>query len=102
MTLPAQEMSSLYGARFRYHRVIGSVRHHGPGAPVNKLAVVVLLVVAACQRKVEVGSVPSANPGPNASGATTAREALQLFLATAKAQDLQAMSNVWGSASGSA
>jgi hypothetical protein len=69
---------------------------------VKKLAVVVLLVVAGCQRKVEVGSVPSATPVANASGAATAREALQLFLATAKAQDLQAMSNIWGSASGSA
>jgi hypothetical protein len=69
---------------------------------VKKLAVVVLLVVAGCQRKVEVGSVPSATPSSNASGAATAREALNLFLASAKAQDLQAMSNIWGSSSGSA
>jgi len=72
---------------------------------VKKLAIVVLLVFAGCRRQVQVTSVPTATPptaGANATGAATAREAVQLFLATAKAQDLQAMSNIWGSSAGPA
>jgi hypothetical protein len=57
-----------------------------------------LLVLAGCRRQVQVGSAP----GANAPGAATAREALQLFMASAKAQDIQAMSNIWGSSSGPA
>lgn len=74
--------------------------HHGHGAPVKKLAIVVLLVFAGCRRQVQVASVPTA--GPNVSGAATPREAVQVFLATAKAQDLQAFSNIWGSSTGPA
>lgn len=71
---------------------------------MKKLAIVVLLVFAGCRRQVQVTSTPTATPPPNANatGAATAREAVQLFLATAKAQDLQAMSNIWGSAAGPA
>src|SRR5687767_5661290 len=69
-----------------------------PGARVKKLAIVLLLVVAGCRREVKVGSVPDVN----AAGAATAREAVQRFLATAKAQDVQAMSNIWGSSAGPA
>jgi len=72
---------------------------------VKKLAIVVLLVLAGCRRQVQVTSTPTAITPPasaNVTGAATAREAVQLFLATAKAQDLQAMSNVWGTSAGPA
>jgi len=72
---------------------------------VKKLAIVVLLVFAGCRRQVQVTSTPTAITPPasaNVTGAATAREAVQLFLATAKAQDLQAMGNIWGSAAGPA
>jgi len=64
---------------------------------VRKLAIVLLLVVG-CRRQVNVGTAPN----PNAPGAASAREAVQMFMTTAKSQDIQAMSNIWGSASGSA
>ena len=63
---------------------------------MKKLAIVLLLVVA-CQRKVEVGSPSATTPG----GANP-REALTKFMASAKAQDLEAMANVWGTSSGPA
>ena len=69
-----------------------------PGARVKKLAIVVLLVVVGCHRQVKVTTAPVADP--NAPGAATPREAVQTFLATAKAQDIQAMSNIWGSKDG--
>lgn len=65
---------------------------------MKKLAIVLFLVVAACQRKVAVTSAPALNT----PGAATPREAVQLFMAAAKTQDLQAMSNIWGSAAGPA
>ena len=65
---------------------------------MKKLAIVGLLVVAACQRPVSVGTAAN----PNAPGAATPREAVQKFLAAAKAQDLQAMSNIWGTSAGPA
>ena len=65
---------------------------------MKKLAIVGLLVVAACTRTVSVGTAAS----PNTPGGATAREAVQTFLAAAKAQDLQAMSNVWGTSAGPA
>jgi hypothetical protein len=65
---------------------------------VKKLATVILLVLAGCRRQVQVGSPP----GANAPGASTAREALQFFMASAKAQDIQAMSNIWGTSAGPA
>ncbi|MEX2154865.1 MAG: hypothetical protein WD825_16095 [Gemmatimonadaceae bacterium] len=50
--------------------------------------------MAGCRRQVVVTSAPGA------PGAATAREAVQLFMASAKTQDLQAMANVWGSSAG--
>lgn len=65
---------------------------------MKKLAIVLLLVVAGCRRQVVVGSAS----GVNTPGAANPREALQLFMAAAKSQDIQAMSNVWGSSAGPA
>ena len=65
---------------------------------MKKLAIVGMFVVAACTRPVSVGTAGN----PNAPGGATAREAVQKFLAAAKAQDLQAMSNVWGTSAGPA
>ena len=70
------------------------------GAPVKKLAIVLLLVVAGCRRQTTV--VTSVTPVSGATGGATPREALQSFLAAAKAQDLQAMSLVWGTKEGPA
>jgi hypothetical protein len=76
---------------------------------VKKLAIGVLIVwvAAACRRQAVVTSVPSqpASTAPavsNAAGGATAQEALAKFLAAGKAQDLQAMSNVWGTKQGGA
>jgi hypothetical protein len=70
---------------------------------VKKLAIVVLLVVAGCQRQVKVTSAPaSTTTTTNASGAASAREAVQKFMATAKDQNIQAMAEIWGTAQGPA
>lgn len=58
---------------------------------MKKLAIAVLLGLSACHR-------PAA--GGAATGAATAREALDRFLATAKAQDYDGMAAVWGSSKG--
>lgn len=63
-----------------------------------KLAVVVLLVVAGCTRQVVVASTP----GVNTPGGATPRDAVERFMAAAKAQDLQAFGNVWGTSAGPA
>lgn len=65
---------------------------------MKKLAIVVLLVLVGCRRQVQVGSPP----GANTPGAATARDALQVFMAAVKAQDIQAMANIWGTSSGPA
>ena len=65
---------------------------------MKKLAIVLLLVVAACQRKVVVATAPSSND----PGGATPREAVTRFMAAAKAQDLQAFANIWGSSAGPA
>ncbi len=67
---------------------------------MKKLAIVLLLVfVAGCrQRQVVVGTAPSAND----PGGATAVDALSKFMAAAKAQDLQAFANVWGTTAGPA
>jgi hypothetical protein len=65
---------------------------------VKKLAIVLVFVLAGCRRQVQVAS-PT---GPSLPGATSARDALQKFMTAAKAQDIQAMSNVWGTSSGPA
>ena len=69
---------------------------------MKKLAIVVFLVLAGCRRQVQVTTAPtSTTPAAStATGAATAREAVQLFLATAKSQDIQAMSGIWGTQSG--
>lgn len=67
---------------------------------MKKLALVMLLVVVGaggCRRKATVGS-----PASGGIGAVAPREAVQRFLAAAKAQDLDAMSVIWGSAAGPA
>jgi hypothetical protein len=63
---------------------------------VKKLAILLLLVAAGCRRSQVVTPVTAANT----PGAVTAREAVQKFMAAAKAQDLQAMSVIWGSKQG--
>jgi hypothetical protein len=68
------------------------------GERVKKLAIVLLFALASCRRQVQVGSPPAAN----APGASSPREALQRFMTAAKAQDIQAMSNVWGTSQGPA
>ncbi|HEU5175047.1 MAG TPA: hypothetical protein VFT96_09870 [Gemmatimonadaceae bacterium] len=66
----------------------------------KKLAILLLIaapVLAAC------GSKRTGAPGPiGASGATSPRTATEAFLAAAKAQDLQALSLIWGSQAGPA
>ena len=58
-------------------------------------AVLVLGVVAGCRGKY-------ASPSTRAAGASTPREAIERFLGTAKAQDYEGMSLVFGSAKGPA
>jgi hypothetical protein len=65
---------------------------------VKILAIAGLLMMAACQRQVAVTTAPTANT----PGAASAREAVQKFMAAAKAQDLQALSNIWGTTAGPA
>ena len=73
---------------------------------MRKLAIVVLLVMVSCKRQVSVTSAPSGQPAatvnPNATGGATHRDALTRFLQAAKVQDVQAMSNVWGTTKGPA
>ena len=61
---------------------------------MKKLAIVLLLVMG-CTRQAVVGS-----PDPNAPGAPSPREALTKFMAAGKAQNLEAMADIWGSSSG--
>lgn len=65
---------------------------------MKKLAILGLLVAAACTRQVNVGTAA----GPNTPGGANAREAVQKFLAAAKAENLQAMGSVWGTSEGPA
>ena len=69
---------------------------------MRKVAIVVLLVMAACKRQVSVTTAPSSQPAAtanaNAPGAATHREAVTKFFQAARVQDVQAMANVWGSA----
>lgn len=70
---------------------------------MKKLAIglVIVLTAAACRRQAIVTSAPpqqtpTTPAASNAPGGATAREALTKFFAAAKAQDVQAMSMVWG------
>lgn len=71
---------------------------------MKKLAIAVLLVVAGCQRQVKVTSAPasSSTTTTNASGAASAREAVQKFMAAGKDQNIQAMAEIWGTEQGPA
>jgi hypothetical protein len=65
---------------------------------VKKLIGIGVLLLVACQRKVEVSS-PTPATATNAVGAVggaTPAEALTRFMAAAKAEDLQAVAAVWG------
>lgn len=67
---------------------------------MKKLAILLLLVAAtSCRRQVVT---PPSAVDTNASGGATARDAVQRFMVAAKAQDLQAVSLVWGTANGPA
>jgi hypothetical protein len=66
---------------------------------VKKLAIVLLLVVAACQKRPVVVTTA---PNVNDPGAASAREAVTKFMGAAKAQDLQAFATVWGTTAGPA
>ena len=63
---------------------------------MKKLAIVLLLVAAGCRRTVVVGPATTLND----PGAPTPREAVDRFMAAASAQDLQAMSLIWGTPAG--
>ena len=74
---------------------------------MKKLAIVALVVVSACHRKVVVTTAPPQQTPPTsaastAPGGANAREALTKVLGAAKAQDIQAMANVWGTKDGGA
>jgi hypothetical protein len=78
-----------------YNALSDSLGCENPGERVKKLAIGVLLVVLGCQRQVKVTSAP-ATTTTSASGAASAREAVQKFMATAKDQNIQAMAEIWG------
>jgi hypothetical protein len=60
---------------------------------VHRTALVLLIALAACH---------NAPRGSDVTGAPTPALAVERFLGSAKAQDLQAMSTVWGTARGAA
>jgi len=69
--------------------------------------VLVVLSAAACRRQAVVSSAPtppsqSAPTSANTVGGSNGRDAVQKLLAAAKAQDIQAMSVVWGTKNGPA
>jgi hypothetical protein len=66
------------------------------------LYALVLLALAACAQATTTSNGTIANPNPNAVGANSARAALEQFLSGVKAQDVQAMSQVWGTTRGAA
>jgi hypothetical protein len=71
---------------------------------VKKLIGLGLLLLVACQRKVEVSSpTPSTSTPSGAVGVTggaTTTEAIAGFMAAAKAEDLQAVGRFWGDPDG--
>lgn len=65
--------------------------------------IIAVVVLAACQRQVVVGS-PSPTNAPASggqTGASTATSAVQAFMKAVENQDLQAMSTIWGTRDGS-
>lgn len=67
---------------------------------MKRLAIVLLLVAAACHRKVIVGSPTTAPVPPGTPGAATPHAAVDRFMAAVKAQNLDELSLVWGTTSG--
>lgn len=65
-------------------------------AKTTRALVVLALLVGACSR------APVPRAGELLPGAPAPRRAVELFLGAVKAQDLQAMSTVWGTAKGPA
>lgn len=66
--------------------------------------VLALAVAAGCARTTTTsgGSTTSPSTAANATGASSARGAVDAFMAAVKAQDLQLMSTLWGTAKGPA
>lgn len=62
------------------------------------MVVLTLVAAVACART----PAPRGGPGVSLTGAPGPRQAVELFLAAVKAQDLQAMSVVWGTEKGPA
>jgi hypothetical protein len=70
---------------------------------VKKLIGLGVLLLVACQRNVQVGSpTPSTSTAVGGTGATTPAGAITGFMAAAKAEDLQAVGNFWGTSTGPA
>jgi hypothetical protein len=67
---------------------------------VRKLLMGLLVAAAACTTRTTTLPSP-ATPAPVVAAPTAPRPALDAFLAAVKAQDLQAMSNIWGDKDGS-
>ncbi len=67
--------------------------------------VIVALVTSACSKATSSGGMSRTAPAPLAgatAGAASAKESVELFMRAVKAQDLQTMSAVWGTARGPA
>jgi hypothetical protein len=67
---------------------------------VRIVAIVLLVALTACQRQATVGSPQPPAPVPGAPGASSPAEAVQKFMTAVKAQDLDALSLIWGTSSG--
>ena len=71
---------------------------------MRKLLLMTLLLASACKsHRVEMPAnapSPAMSAGTSAAGAASPRLALETFLAAVRAQDLQAMSSVWGDKNG--
>ena len=69
---------------------------------MRKLLIGLLVAVGACAtRTTTIPATTTPEPAPATAAQQTPREALATFLAAANAQDLQAMSGVWGDKDGS-
>jgi hypothetical protein len=67
---------------------------------VKKLIGLGLLLLVACQRKVEVSSPTPATGAVGQIGGATPAEAVASMMAAAKSEDLQAVGTVWGDTEG--
>lgn len=68
---------------------------------MRKLLMGLLVAVAACTTRTTTIPRTAPAPAPATAAQNAPRPALDAFLAAVKAQDLQAMSNVWGDKDGS-